>query len=50
MPDELLAAVARQQIQERIARASAPKVRTHHHRGRHRLADRLRRAADRLDS
>lgn len=49
MTDALIEAVARQQIQERIARASAPRVRTSH-RGRQRVADRLRRVADRLDN
>lgn len=41
-------AVARQQIAERIARAAAPRLPAVP--ARHRLADRLRRAADRLES
>jgi hypothetical protein len=46
MNEHLVEAVARQQITERVSRASAPKVRNHH---RHLLASRLRRVADRLE-
>lgn len=42
----MVEAIARQQIQERVSRASTPRVRNHR---RHELADRLRRVADRLD-
>jgi hypothetical protein len=48
MNEHLVEAVARQQIQERVSRASSPRVRNHHHR-RQSLASRLRRVADRLD-
>ncbi len=48
MTDELLAAVARHQIQERLARAATPRVRSRRPH-RHQVADRLRRVADRLD-
>jgi len=40
--------VARQQIAERVARASSPRVTTTN--PRHRVAQRLRRFADRVDS
>lgn len=40
---------ARQEIQDRLARAAAPRIRPRS-RQRHQLADRLRRVADRLDS
>jgi hypothetical protein len=43
---QLIEAVARQQIKERVSRASAPRVRNHR---RHDLARRLRWMADRLD-
>ena len=46
MNEHILEAVARQQIKERVSRASAPRVRSNH---RHQLASRLRRVADRLD-
>lgn len=46
MHESLIAQVARQQIQDRIKRASAPRVRNHH---RQQLASRLRRVADRLE-
>ena len=46
MHDHLAEAVAREQIKERIRRASAPRVRSHR---RHQLASRLRRVADRLE-
>jgi hypothetical protein len=46
MNEHLIEAVARQQIKERVSRASTPKVRNHR---RHQLASRLRRVADRLD-
>ncbi len=46
MNETLLEAVARQQIKERVSRASAPRVR--HHR-RQSIASSLRRIADRLD-
>jgi hypothetical protein len=48
MTDELIEAVARQQIRERIARASTPRVRSRN--GRQQLAARLRRVADRIDN
>ncbi|MXG89680.1 hypothetical protein [Nocardioides flavescens] len=38
---------ARHQMQERLTRAAAPRIRARS--GRHQLADRLRRVADRLD-
>lgn len=44
--DHFVQAVARQQIKERVSRASSPRVRS---RRRHDLAGRLRRVADRLD-
>jgi hypothetical protein len=47
MTDHLVEAVARQQIKDRVSRASSPRLRNHHHR--HQLAIRLRRVADRLD-
>ena len=47
MHDRLVEAAAREQIKDRIRRASAPRVRNHR---RHQLASRLRRVADRLDS
>jgi hypothetical protein len=40
---------ARQEIQDRLARAAATRLRPRSHQ-RHQLADRLRRVADRLDS
>jgi hypothetical protein len=46
MNEHLIEAVARQQIKERVDRASAPRIRNRH---RHQLASRLRRVADRLD-
>ncbi len=46
MNEHLVEAVARQQIKERVSRASTPRVRNHH---RQSLASRLRRVADRLD-
>lgn len=47
MYDALIEAAARQQIAERVARASQPHLRS---RRRQHLATRLRRVADRLDS
>ena len=47
MNEHLVEAVARQQIKERVSRASSPRVRNHHRRQQ--LASRLRRVADRLD-
>lgn len=47
MSERLTEIAARHQIQERLARASAPHVRQQP--SRHRLATRLRRIADRLD-
>jgi len=49
MTDYFVQALVRQQMQERIAEASTPRVRTRH-RGRQRLAHRLRRVADRLEA
>ncbi|MEJ7833161.1 MAG: hypothetical protein WKF79_09615 [Nocardioides sp.] len=46
MYDALIEARARQQIAERVARASQPHLPNHR---RHQLATRLRRAADRLE-
>jgi hypothetical protein len=46
MNEHLIEAVARQQIKERVSRASSPRVRSRH---RSQLASRLRRVADRLD-
>ena len=48
MNETLVEAVARQQIKERVSRASSPRIRNQHHR-RHAIASRLRRVADRLD-
>lgn len=48
MNEHLIEAVARQQIKERVSRASSPSVRNRHSH-RHQLAGRLRRVADRLD-
>jgi hypothetical protein len=47
MNEHLIESVARQQIKERVSRASTPRIRNHH---RHQLASRLRRVADRLDA
>ena len=44
----LIETQARHQIDERVARASAPKVTAEHRR--HRLAQGLRRFADRIDN
>ena len=47
MNEYLVEAVSRQQIKERVSRASAPRVRNHHRRQS--LATRLRKVADRLE-
>ncbi|MFC6287278.1 hypothetical protein ACFP3Q_08490 [Nocardioides sp. GCM10027113] len=44
---DALEAQARHQIQERVTRAAAPRL--PHVPARHRLAEQLRRAADRID-
>lgn len=49
MNDSLTQLHARQQMTDRLARASAPHV-AHEARRRHQLADRLRRVADRLEA
>jgi hypothetical protein len=48
MMTTLIEMQARHQIQERVARASAPRLPMSHRR--HRVAERLRKVADRLDS
>jgi len=48
MSTTLIEMQARHQIQERVTRASAPRVPMSSRR--HRLAERLRRVADRVDS
>lgn len=48
MSNSLIAMQARHQIEERLARASAPKMPATSRR--HRVAEQLRRVADRVDS
>jgi hypothetical protein len=48
MSNTLIEMQARHQIQERVSRASAPKVPMTSRR--HRMAERLRKVADRVDS
>ena len=48
MSNTLIEMQARHQIQERVAQASAPRMPSRNRR--HRVADQLRRVADRVDS